>query len=269
MSLTEEQKLVMLGLRSPNSQESGQGEVVKIFQDNIAEDYDDFVDAFEDGLDDGDEWDDFEDWLVDEGVGEDTAEGIREELEEKFDDFGDYYDVVVTSNSWEDYETNFRIGNAMRSDLEDEDGRSAAGVKFYEESGIGRDGQRIPQGGVEVYGTQVHFSQTDEVRIPAEDQSDEPITYTNLEVSNTLPTPHEIIVVSATVTNSTGIQGLTVEVPFEIDGEVVESEDAVIDANESEDVEFTHQFSEYGGYDVTIGDLPDERVVVTHPSLMM
>jgi len=267
--LTEDQKLVMLGMRSPNQQSTAQSSTVQTFKTNIAEEWDTFQENFEDaGLTD---WAGFETWLTNNGVSADTASNIRSSLESKYPTFGDYSDVVLNSTSWEDYQTNFKSGSGLRSTLKTQDGQSIAGVQVYEEAGVGRAGQEIPAGGVEIYGTNVHFSQSSTVgneQEPAEDQSPNPITYSNLSVSNTTPVPYEDIDVSADVTNNTNIPGFGVVPELIVDGSVEKTKTITVDANSTTSVTFTIQFTEYESHEVTINDLSPETVVVVHPGLI-
>lgn len=267
--LTEDQKLVMLGMRSPNQQSTAQSTTVQTYKNNIAKEWDTFQENFEDeGLTD---WAGFETWLTDNGVTADTASNVRSSLESKYPTFSDYSDVVLDSTSWEDYQSNFKVGSGLRSSLKTEDGQSIAGVQVYEESGVGRAGQEIEAGGVEVYGTQVHFSQSATVgneQEPAEDQSTNPITYSNLSVSNTTPVPYEEIEVSADVTNNTNIPGFGVVVELVVDDAVSKTKTVEVPANSTASVTFTIEFAEYESHEVTIGDLSPQTVVVVHPGLV-
>jgi len=268
--LTEDQKLVMLGMRSPNQQSTAQSTTITVFKNNIAEEWDTFQENFEDaGLT---TWSGFETWLTNNGVDATTASNIRTELENKYPTFSDYSDIVLNATSWEDYSSNFKVGSGLRSSLKTEDGESAAGIQVYEEGGVGRSGQSIPAGGVEVYGTEVHFSQSTAVgseQTPAEDQSDNPITYSNLSVSNTTPVPYEDIDVSATVTNNTSIPGFGVVPELVVDGSVEKTKTITVPANSSTTVTFTIEFVEYESHEVTINDLPPETVVVVHFGLVV
>jgi len=266
--LTEDQKLVMLGMRSPNQQTTAQSSTITTFKENVAEEWDTFQENFEDAnLSD---WAGFETWLTNNGVSADTASKIRSSLESKYPTFGDYSDVVLNATSWEEYQTNFKAGSGLRSTLKTQDGQSIAGVQVYEEGGVGRAGQSIPAGGVEIYGTNVHFSQSSSVggeQEPAEDQSANPITYANLSVTPDLPAPYEDITVSADVTNNTNIPGFGVVAELIVDGSVEKTKTITVDANSTTQVSFTIQFDIYEAHEVTIADLPPESVVVVHPNL--
>jgi len=266
--LTEDQKLVMLGLRSPNQQATAFEGAFVTLQNNIASDWDEFQELYEDASIAS--FDDFETWLTNNGISSADASNIRSQFESKFS-FADFDSTLLGSTSWEDFKSNFRVGSGLRSELKTEDGLSIGGVQVYEEGGIGRAGQSIAAGGVEVYGTEVHFSQSAAVggeQTPAEDQSANPITYSNLSVSDTTPVPFEDIDVSATVTNNTNIPGFGVVAELQVDGEVRSKKTITVPANSSTTVTFTTDFSEYASYEVTIGDLSPETVVVIHPNLI-
>lgn len=266
--LTEDQKLVMLGLRSPNNQDTAQSTTINEFQTNIASEWATFQENFEDA--NLTSWSEFETWLTNNGVDADTAANIRTDLESKYPTFGDYKDVVLNGTSWEDYQTNFKAGSGLRSTLTTEDGQSAAGIQVYEEGGVGRAGQSIPAGGVEVYGTEVHFSQsaaTGGTQTPPEDESDTPITYSNLTISETLPVAGETITISADVTNNTNFPGIGVVAELIVDDSVVDTKTVEVPANSTTSVSFQRSFDIYTSNEVQIGDTTPQTVTVVHPNL--
>jgi hypothetical protein len=259
----------MLGLRSPNNQSTAQTTAINVFQTNIAQSWDTFQENFED--ENLSSWSGFETWLTDNGVESGTAGNIRTQLESKYPTFSDYSDIVINATSWEDYKTNFKNGSGLRSTLTTQDGLSAAGIQVYEEGGVGRDGQSIPAGSVEVYGTEVHFSQSATpggAQEPPEDQTDTPVTYSNLTISNDLPVPNEDIDVSVDVANNTNVPGIGVVAELIVDGEVDKTKSIEVAANSTATVSFTKRFEDYGSFDVSIGDTTPQTVTVIHPGLV-
>ena len=150
--LTEDQKLIKLGLRSPNQTQSAGSEAIEKLKNKISEEWATFQENFEDA--NLSSFDDFETWLTNNGFDSDTATNIRNQFEQKYASFSDFKTKVIDDfESFADFENDFASNTGLRSDREDADtGLSAAGIKVFEEAGVGRSGQSIPAGGVEVYG---------------------------------------------------------------------------------------------------------------------
>lgn len=273
--LTEEQKLVMLGLKSPNRQHSD-GEQISIELESAFGPFEDFRDAFLDEFPDAEDgdFDAFEAWLADnEEIDDDLAQKIRNEYEDTFEDFETLHEVIEDGESFFDLEVNFEQSMSLESELEDEDGRSVAGIQVYESGGLGRNGQEIPAGGVEVYGQEVHFSQSDPDADDEDDGDEDEDTgttyrfaYSDLEVSDNLPIPRQTITVSCRVTNDAG-RARAETVQFYEDGDVIGSEYVSLVALDTTTVEFEWSSEEYKSVELGIGPLPPETVTVTHPSL--
>jgi len=274
--LSEEEKLVMLGLKQPSRQESD-GKNISIQLEGVFDDFDGFRDEFLDEFPTADDvtFDDFEAWLASyDDLDDDTAERIRNEYEDVFDgDTEDFHSTVEDGESFFDLEVNFDRSVSFESELTDEDGRSVAGIQVYESGGLGRDGQSIPQGGVEVYGREVHFSQADP-DVDDEDPGDEDddtgttyeFSYSSLEVSNTTPTPNETITISASVSNATS-RTRAESVSLYVDDEEYDSEYVTLGAVDSTTVEFTWSSPDYVSVEVGIGPLPTQTVSVIHPAI--
>lgn len=266
--LTQDQKLVMLGLRQPSSQENASDEAIVEFQNNIASEWATFQENFEDA--NLGSWADFETWLTNNGISSSKASNIRSQFEASYASWSAFSDNVLNQyTSFDDMKNDFQSGSMFRSDGQTTDGRAMAGVKVYEQSGVGRDGQSIPRGGIEVFGQEVHFSQTGAVRDTRETSAgaSDPIEYSNLTVSNTAPTPNQSIDISADVTNNVGYpQGVVINLLE--DDVVVDTTTRVLSANETKTVTFTRSWDSITSIFVTIDGLDDTLVVVTPDGLI-
>lgn len=266
--LTEEQKLVKLGLRSPNQTESSLTETKDKLQTNIAEEWATFQENFEDA--NLTSFDDFETWLTDNGFSADTAANIRQKFENKYGDWSTFSDSIINEyESWSDFENDFASNTGLRSTRTTESGLSAAGIKVYEESGIGRSGQSIPAGGVEVYGAEVHFSQSAAVQDTADESAggQTPIEYSNLSVSPTGLQQGDTITVSADITNNTTYNAPVVA-ELIVDGSVEVNKTVEVSGGSTETVTFEEVVGglvpSTGTFDFTIGPLSPVSVTVAY-----
>lgn len=274
--LTEEQKLVMLGLKNPSRQHSD-GENISIQLEGEFGDFEGFQDAFLDEFPDAADgsFDDFEDWLASQdGIDDDLAETIRNEYEDTFEDFETLHETIEDGESFFDLEVNFERSVSLESELTDEDGQSVAGIQLYESGGLGRDGQSIPEGGVEIYGQEVHFSQaTPDVddEDPGDKDDDTGTTYqfaySDLEFDpDRTPTPNQTVTVSAQVTNDAA-RPRAESVALYVDGEEYASEYVSLTALDITTVEFEWSHPDYDSFEIGIGPLTPETVTVIHPGI--
>jgi len=268
--LTEDQKLVKLGLRSPNQTQSAGSEAIEKLKNKISEEWETFQENFEDA--NLSSFDDFETWLVDNGFASDTASNIRTQFEQKYSSFSSFSDNILNEfESFADFENDFASNTGLRSDREDGDtGLSAAGVKVFEEAGVGRSGQEIPAGGVEVYGAEVHFSQTTNVQDTDDESagSDDPIVWDNLVVDPNSGRVGDIIDVSADVTNNTGFVG-NVVAELIVDGSVKRKKTRELQGNSTITVSFEYTAGEdgTGTFDIGISKAGTEEVGVIYGGL--
>lgn len=84
-------------------------------------------------------------------------------------------------------------------------------------------------------------------------------------VSATTVAPGEAVEVTATVENVGGQEG-TFTVRLRIDGEVVETQDVTVDADETASVRFVRRFDEPDTYEVAVNDLAVDTIVVAPPA---
>jgi len=270
--LTEEQKLVKLGLRSPNQTESSATETIQQYKDKIASKWKTFQENFEDA--NLGSWSDFETWLVDNGVDADRAANIRSSFESKYSSFSDFSDKILNEyTSWSDFENDFASNTGLRSTRETDSGLSAAGIKVYEESGVGRSGQSISAGGVEVYGKEVHFSQTSSVRDTPDESAgtEEPVVWHNLSVEPTGLQTGDTITVEADVTNNTGYIGNVVG-ELIVDGSVELKKTRELTANTTITITFEEVVGGIipdasGTFDIGISKAGTESVTVAYGGL--
>lgn len=265
--LTGDQKLVKLGLRSPNQTQSAGEETTATFKDEIAEEWDTFQEKFEDA--NLGSFDDFETWLINNGFDADTAANISNNFESKYGDWSTYNSKIINEyDSYTDFENDFASNSGFRSTRETDTGLSAGGIKVYEEDGVGRSGQSIPAGGVEVYGKEIHFSQSGAVKETPDESAgvSDPVVWDNLNVTPNLPNPGETITVEADVTNNTGLTANTVA-QLLVDGSVAKTRERPIPANATKTITFEETVADIvpetvGTFDIGIAKAGTESVSV-------
>jgi len=93
----------------------------------------------------------------------------------------------------------------------------------------------------------------------------EPISYSNLAVSDSTVVAGESFDVSATVTNNDGSSSQRYTAELKTNGTVVDTKSGLLASEANTQVAFTTSFSTAGRYDVTINDLPAKPLDVTVP----
>jgi hypothetical protein len=157
--------------------------------------------------------------------------------------------------------------------LPGEDGDSAAGIQVYDTAGVGRNGQSIPAGGVEVFGDEVHFSKTNPDPDDGGDGDEDNDTgtgyefeYSNLTFGSTILDTGEKTDVQATVQAPT-LFGRSEAVQLFEDGTVIDTKYIALAPGESKTVTFEYSNQDVGVYDVGIGPLGPTPVSVTLPGV--
>jgi len=267
--LTKEQKLVWLGLRQPTKQEFDGQQIAIDLQEAFGGDWDDFLSAYEDA--NISNFNEFEQFLIDNGISERRAQTIRNNFENKFDSFSEFDSFIKDTDSYNEFNIEYTSSNEFRSDITNEVGRSAAGIKVYESAGVGRNGQEIPQGGTEIWGKEVYISES-----VADPDNDDPgdsdgettfeFQYSNLTVSDTAVEVAETLTVECDIENISS-QTRQETVQLYIDDIVRDAKASRLRSGQGATVSFEIDFTEYGQYEVTIGPLSPKTITVIHPSL--
>lgn len=170
----EKEKLIWLGVKRPSqTQSSAEGEIEKL-RDNVG-DYSTFqneLDAYDldgDGTDeDISSFSDFKTYLKDYTFSQQGADDFVTKIQNNFEDTdadGSKYDdfesfVQNDSDSYSELKSAFDSQSSFGTELETEDGQQAAGVRTFENDGVTYDGISVPAGSVEMFGREVHFSQS-------------------------------------------------------------------------------------------------------------
>lgn len=130
------------------------------------------------------------------------------------------------------------LSDQLTGGATDGDGNSVNGIRFYEEQDTSpRDGRSIPAGGVEVYGTEVHFTQGEPV-----DDTPSTFDYRDLVVGS-LQQVGVPVDISCTVEN-TGNDDAESRAQLIENGEVVDNQTVSLGPGETTEITFTRTYDE-------------------------
>lgn len=265
--LSDEEKLVWLGLKQPKQEVTIiKGDLNKL-QDALT------FEQFQSDLDDVADFSELNTYLQNEAnFSSDEADSFIEKIQQNFSDedsSGSVYDEFKdytqnTATTWETFKNNFGNQATFSGEVETESGEPAAGIRVHDQNGVSYDGVVVPAGTVEVFGTRVEFSQQD---TPFTGEA--LISYSNLQVSNTIPEKFETITISADIDNIGDVFGDAYP-QLKIDGEVVSTAGPITIPNGGSDsIEFTWTFTELQSVEMTIGALEPETVSVIPTGLFI
>lgn len=263
--LDEDKKLIWLGLKRPESDRSEVAGGINKLVNNV-EDYE----TFQSDLDGVSDYTEFKSYLENHGFTSEDADTFIERIKNNFDDedgdgstYDDFEDYVQNeAESFSELKNAFDTNKTLGSDKETAEGDKVAGVKFFDNDGYTKDGVFAPAGSVEVFGNEIHFSQTG-----APEAAEADISYSNLTISDTLPIPYERIDISADISNNGGSRG-SVYAPLIEDGNVVDRQKVSVAAGDTETVTFTRYYTEYESIEVGIQDLGPQTVTVVPSGLI-
>lgn len=257
VDLSENKKLIWMGLKRPSTSTSIVEKEVRILKENIG----DFSD-FQSDLDDEGiaSFSDFKSYLTSTaGFTSNKADAFVSKIKNSFEDTdssGSAYDefedyVENDASTWEEFKIAFESVNQFGSTTRTEDGESAAGIRFFDNDGVTRDGINVPAGSTEIYGKQIHFSSTADPRTTASD-----FTYANLrsDDDDNVVNSYVTVTISADVTNPNAYS-LNATVTLTEDGEPMQTKNVFFTANETKTTSFEVQKTEYVCHDYAIGDL--------------
>lgn len=266
--LKSKEKLTWLGLKRAAQSLSEVNEEIERMKDTIG-DFSTFQDHLENGYDWDDSgtknsidtYDDFRNYL-EQGFGwsvlevDKFIEKIKNSFKDEdssgsaFDEFKEY--VIQTATSYQDLVNAFGTENVVGSESENEDGGKAAGIKFYEAPGVTKDGINAPKGATEIFGKEIHFSQTGSVKQEEENTTDD-FTVDNFQTddADNVVDIYNPITFSADITNNSSYSQIFVAALTE-DGETVGSETLNMRSGETQTVYFTVTKQEYECHDYKI-----------------
>lgn len=256
--LTEEKKLIWLGLKRPQADLSEVNEEIDQLQQQL-EDYGEFQTDL-DGVADYTELDTY---LQNNGYTQEEADTFINKIQNNFDDYAAFKDYVQNqSDTFTELKNAFNTNTTIGSDQETDSGQQVSGIKFFENDGYTKDGIFAPAGSTEIFGNEIHFSQT---AAPTADSAD--ISYSNLTISDTTPVRFESIDISADITNNGNKRG-QVFAPLIEDGSVITRKSVEVPAGQTKTVTFSRSYSEYRSIEITIKNLPSQLVTVIPAGLI-
>lgn len=246
----QEKKLIWLGLQRQSVDRSPAHTHIERLRENVGN-----YSTFQSDLDTVTSESDFDSYLQNNGFNEDQADAfitiINRDIEDS-DSSGSSYDefkdiVRNETGSYSELKTFFKTHPSFGTDLETTDGDRAAGIRTFEDDGITRDGINVPAGAVEVFGREVHFSQTGSVKTGDGTGStgDDGTAGANLftvsnfsnDASNNEVLPGEVVTFSADITNNGAYEEMFVATFIE-DGTKIQSRTLRLNPGQTKPVSF-------------------------------
>lgn len=161
--LKAKQKLQWLGLSSAaQSLSEIQGEINKIEEFYESNDLN-YID-FQNDIAELENYSEFQTTYLEDKIDFTTeeAEQFIEKIKQQFETFADFQDYIQFQTSgFEDIKLAFNSSSEFTSEVTNESGEPAAGVRFHESDGTTKDNVSVLAGTTEIYGREVHFSQSD------------------------------------------------------------------------------------------------------------
>lgn len=251
----EKEKLVWLGVkRSSSHQSEAKGDIDRL-QENVGE-----YSTFQTDLDNVSNESEFQTYLENNGFSTSEAKNFIERINNNFTDsdnsgssFDEFKDYVQNdSNTYSKLKSEFSSQNSYFSDLETSDGEPVAGFRIFEQPGVTYDGVSVPAGSVEIFGQQIHFSQSEAPKSGSGSGSTgdgSTFTVNNISTDKDANTTliGETVAISADVTNN-GDYTEFFSAPLIEDGEVIENENFNIESGATEEVTFLVAKEEYASH---------------------
>lgn len=211
-------------------------------------------------------WGAFETYLQDDlGFSASDAADLRNQLEQKYSSFSDFQTELDSFSSFDEWENSLSWGETTGGESTDEDGRLVTGIRFFDEPGITRDDVSVPAGSVEIFGREIHTSQTG---APSDEESSSSLfAWSGMSADPSSPDVYETVTFSATVEN-TGTDPQQIVAALSVDGERVdESELVKLAPGSTREFSFLYEFEESGTYSVRIGESATIDVSAVPPNL--
>lgn len=265
--LKSQQKLQWLGLSEAAQSLSEIKLETNLLEDNLRY-YEDFQNNLENGydIDDDNEVEQIEDfttfdsYLQEIGFTEGEADAFIEKIKNNFEDtdssgsiFDEFKEYALNeAQEFSTLSTGFGSNTEYTGESETEEGVAAAGIKFHDSGGVTRNGVSVPPGSTEVFGREVHFSQS--APPSTEDTgSGSGINYSNIGYEPQFPTVGDSATVSVDVENTYSTEA-TVRIPFKEDGVVIDDKSITLPATGSTTVSFAVSQFEEGYWEYKIGN---------------
>lgn len=229
MGLNQRVKLVWLGVKSPSISTSSFNDPYLQLQNLYS--FSEIQDKFTN------DWSSYSDYKSDvDASNRNDGKGItnyfdwEQKLKKIYNDWGNHEDHFVNQyNSYSDFRAEFSEDKQLVSEEVD------AGVRIFDTKGETEDGITAPAGSVEIFGEEIHFSDTGGGS--RDDQSGD-IVVDNISASNHSPDVGVSVTISADVTNNSNT---VFSGPLSLyeDGFEFKSNSVVVNDGESTSIEFT------------------------------
>lgn len=194
-------------------------------------------------------WDDVNTYLTNNGFTQQEADATIAKLKDIYASFSDFQTAVTDA----DYPLNIILSDSPHSSsMDSSNPDKKAGVKIYDEAGTTLDNVSIPAGGVEVRGTEIHFS---EIGAPTDEAAFTDISYGTIQTddSDNIIESTDTIQVHVDITNNGSVDSGVLSVPLMVNGERETARPVTLDAGQTRNVAFDWSPDGYGEYELRIG----------------
>lgn len=250
-SLTSKEKLKALGVSAPAVQNNPY-----LSEFEAIEEYG--FSQFQTDVSGQASYSEFDTYLVDTiGLSSTKATQFRSRMEQKYTDFSDFQTTLSGFSNIDGWINSFSWGTTIGGDATTDDGSTVAGgIRVHNEAGVTYDGENIPAGGLELFGSEIHTSQSGASSTKASS-----FATTNLQASNTTPDVFEDVIYTADITNNNSFED-TASAKLTENGEVVATKTVSIGGTSTKQVAFTRRYEEVQSVDVKINEAGPVEVQV-------
>jgi hypothetical protein len=265
--LKPKDKLNALGLKAPDSQENPLQSEFESLLNGIDTNLSGGWLDFQNDVSNQSSFGEFETYLTDTlGLSSSDASTLRQKYQSKFGTFSDFQNAVSSYSSFEEFENSFTWGDTISGETTEDGQNNNAGIRFHSEAGITKEGVSVPAGTVEIFGPEVHFSQTGATADEDPDKSSL-FSYSNMDVSDSSVLLGDTPTVSVDLTNNGSYQENFLPVLL-VDGEVQQEGDLIkIGAGNTRELSFEFKTPDTGDFEVQINKSPTRTITVNYAGL--
>jgi len=257
--VSTDDKKVWLGLKSPQSSVSAARPILEVIKDEIG------FDTYKSDVEDISSLSEHETYLTDNGFSSNEAEELNGRIQSTYGDWGTWKSFLVDEDpTIEQTIEEYTIRNENKEVTEITGSEGSAGIRVHSGGGTTFNGVSVPNGAVEVFGSEVHFSEKGGSGSREETESTNPANfeYSNLNVNNNDISVGGSTGVSADVTNTGGVSG-NAEPQLIVNGSVEDEKNGFsVDPGQTRTVFFTFGRDKWGLYYVGIEGLDPVAVGV-------
>ncbi len=264
--LKPKQKLKALGLKLPESQENPlKTEFDKL--ESAVEDLSNGFPEFQNDVGNQTSFSEFETYLTDTlGLSADVSASLRSKFEAKYGDFSTFQTELDSFITFDEWLNSFKWGDTIGGETTSDGVESNQGIRFHSEEGVTKEDVQVPAGTVEIFGPEIHFSQTGATADEEEDKSSL-FSYSNETLSDSSIFLDESATFSVDLTNNGSYQERFLPV-LVVDGEKEKEGDLIkIGPGNTRTIAFEFFPPDTGDFDLRINKSATRTITVNNSGL--